>query len=149
MLSFGFRRKLTRRFISIGLEYERKTPIEHVLLRPEMYIGQIAQTKLETWKVNQENEMEKSVSVYSPGLLKIFDEILVNAADNRHRDVNMSRIDVVIEHDKATNKLLVTVENDGRGIPVEMHPTEKMYIPELVFGHLLTGSNFKDENVRW
>ena len=39
----------------------------------------------------------------------------------------------------------LTVWNDGRGIPVELHPTEQLYVPELIFGHLLTGSNFDDD----
>jgi DNA topoisomerase II len=39
----------------------------------------------------------------------------------------------------------ITVENNGKGIPVEMHSKEKVYIPEMVFGHLLAGSNFDDD----
>lgn len=40
--------------------------------------------------------MEKSILKYSPALLKIFDEILINAADNKQRDKKMSLIDVNI-----------------------------------------------------
>ena len=40
---------------------------------------------------------------------------------------------------------LISVWNGGRGIPVEMHTTEKMYVPELIFGTLLTSSNYNDE----
>jgi DNA topoisomerase-2 len=39
----------------------------------------------------------------------------------------------------------ITVYNDGKGIPIEMHSTENMYIPELIFGHLLTSSNYDDD----
>lgn len=39
----------------------------------------------------------------------------------------------------------IEVMNDGRGIPVQMHAEEGMYVPELVLGHLLTGSNFNDD----
>ena len=42
----------------------------------------------------------------------------------------------------------ITVLNDGEGLPVALHPTEGVYIPELVFGHLLTGSNFDDSRGR-
>ena len=28
--------------------------------------------------------------------------------------------------------------NDGEGIPVELHESENIYVPELIFGHLLT-----------
>lgn len=38
--------------------------------------------------------------------------------------------------------------NNGPGIPVEIHKEEKVYIPEMIFGELLTGSNFND-NEQW
>ena len=41
----------------------------------------------------------------------------------------------------------ITVWNDGRGLPIRKHTTEDLWIPELVFGHLLTGSNFDDTQV--
>ena len=44
--------------------------------------------------------------------------------------------------------LVVSIRNDGKGIPIELHKTEKLYIPELIFGHLLTGSNFNDASTR-
>jgi len=39
----------------------------------------------------------------------------------------------------------ISIWNNGEGIPVEMHTEEKMYVPTLIFGHLLTSSNFDDE----
>ncbi len=35
--------------------------------------------------------------------------------------------------------------NNGKGIPVEIHKKQKCYVPEMVFGHLLTGSNYDDD----
>ena len=129
--------------------YERKSPLEHVLLRPEMYIGQIASTSIETWKYSEDlNCMENAEIVYSPALLKIFDEILVNAADNRNRDKKMDTIKVDIIQSQQDNALSISISNNGKGIPVAIHPTENIYIPDLVFGHLLTGSNFNDSEVR-
>merc|ERR1712202_3768 len=78
---------------------------------------------------------------YVPGLYKIFDEILVNAADNKQRDKNMSRIKIDINREEGT----IQVWNDGKGIPVHMHSEHKMYIPEMIFGHLLTSSNYDDK----
>ena len=78
---------------------------------------------------------------YTPGLYKIFDEILVNAADNKQRDENMDRLDIEIDSD--TNE--ISVRNNGQGIPVVMHKEHKCYVPTLIFGHLLTGSNFDDD----
>ena len=77
---------------------------------------------------------------YSPGLYKIFDEILVNAADNKVRDDSMDTLKVDL--DPATGT--VNVYNNGDGIPVEMHKEEGVYVPELIFGHLLTSSNYDD-----
>ena len=66
---------------------------------------------------------------------------MVNAADNKQRDPSMTTIKVTI--DRAAGS--ITVWNDGKGIPVEMHSEHKCYVPELIFGHLLTGSNFDDD----
>lgn len=76
-----------------------------------------------------------------PGLYKIFDEIVVNAADNKQRDPTMDKINVTIDQAAGT----ISVKNNGKGIPVVMHSEQKMYVPELIFGHLLTGSNFDDD----
>ena len=54
---------------------------------------------------------------YVPGLYKIFDEILVNAADNKHNDKNMSEIRVTIDRESGE----ISVRNNGKGIPIEMH----------------------------
>ena len=78
---------------------------------------------------------------YAPGLYKIFDEIIVNAADNKVRDSTMDTIKVDIN----VEKNLIKVLNTGAGIPVEMHKTEGVYVPELIFGHLLTSSNYNDK----
>jgi DNA topoisomerase-2 len=39
----------------------------------------------------------------------------------------------------------ISVFNNGRGIPIEMHSKEKIYIPEMIFGHLLSSSNYDDD----
>jgi DNA topoisomerase-2 len=75
---------------------------------------------------------DESEITYVPGFFKIFDEILVNAADNKVNDPSMSIIKVVI--DRQNNQ--ISVHNDGKGIPVEMHKKEGIMIPELIFGHL-------------
>jgi Histidine kinase-, DNA gyrase B-, and HSP90-like ATPase len=77
---------------------------------------------------------------------QIFDEILVNAADNKQNDLKMSKIDVTVA-ETASGGMRITVKNNGKGIPVVLHEAEKIHIPQLIFGNLLTGSNFDDENV--
>lgn len=68
------------------------------------------------------------------------------------RDEKMSSIEVTVDltastKDK-TNKLRISIYNDGKGIPIEIHPKENILIPELLFGCLLTGSNFDDSQNR-
>ena len=43
-----------------------------------------------------------------------------------------------------TEKNRISVWNNGKGIPVVMHTKEKVWVPELIFGHLLTSSNYND-----
>lgn len=83
--------------------------------------------------------VSRSVS-YVPGLYKIFDEILVNAADNKQRDPSMDSLKVVID----VEKTYISVYNNGDGVPVEIHKEEGVYVPEMIFGHLLTSSNYND-----
>jgi DNA gyrase/topoisomerase IV subunit B len=60
---------------------------------------------------------------YNPGLVKVFDEILVNAVDNAVRDASQTRIDVTIDS-AADGAPTLSVFNDGRGIPIRKHATE-------------------------
>ncbi|KAI2622244.1 type II DNA topoisomerase [Hypomontagnella submonticulosa] len=122
--------------------YQKLTQLEHIIKRPDTYIGSVERTEQPMWVFNKEtNQMELRPKVgFVPGLYKIFDEILVNAADNKQRDPSMTFMKVTI--DRANGQ--ITVENNGKGIPVEIHDKEKVYIPEMVFGHLLAGSNFDD-----
>lgn len=39
----------------------------------------------------------------------------------------------------------ISVWNNGDGVPVEIHKEEGVYVPELIFGHLLTSSNYNDD----
>lgn len=124
--------------------YQKKSQLEHILLRPDTYIGSIEKHTQALWIYEEESKtmIHRTIS-YVPGLYKIFDEILVNAADNKQRDPKMDAVKVVIdqEHD------LISVYNSGDGVPVEIHQEEGVYVPELIFGHLLTSSNY-DDNVK-
>ena len=98
--------------------YQKKTQLEHILLRPDTYIGSIEMSTQPMWVLNPETKriVRKSVTyarprrpgrrhegaatdrgrAQVPGLFKIFDEIMVNAADNKQRDPSMTTIKVVI-----------------------------------------------------
>jgi len=121
--------------------YQKKTQLEHILLRPDSYIGSVEKVKEQMWVLDVESQqvVQKEIT-YVPGLYKIFDEILVNAADNKQRDATMDTIKIDIDAPNNT----ISVWNNGKGIPVAMHKTEKMYVPTMIFGHLLTSSNYDD-----
>lgn len=121
--------------------YQKKTQVEHILLRPDTYVGSVEKQDDQLWVWNNEKEeMEYRSISYVPALYKIFDEILVNAADNLHRDKSMNAIKIDID----TKQKRIKVWNNGRGLPIQIHKVHKVYVPELVFGHLLTSDNYDD-----
>ncbi|CAO3644648.1 unnamed protein product [Mucor fragilis] len=121
--------------------YQKKTQLEHILLRPDTYIGSIEAEEQEMYVFDSEdNTIVKKKIRYVPGLYKIIDEILVNAADNKIRDPSMNAIKVSI--DRTAN--FISIYNNGSGIPITTHKDENCYVPELIFGHLLTSSNYDD-----
>ncbi|XP_071645420.1 DNA topoisomerase 2 isoform X1 [Temnothorax longispinosus] len=122
--------------------YQKKSQLEHILLRPDTYIGSVEPLTEMMWVFDKEKEMMVQKEIrYVPGLYKIFDEILVNAADNKQRDPKMDMIKIDIDSENNT----ISVWNNGKGIPVVIHKDENMYVPTMIFGHLLTSSNYDDE----
>ena len=130
----------------LGKIYQKKTQIEHILLRPDTYIGSIEHSNntLWVWDKSTQGIMKKEIN-YAPGLYKIFDEILVNAVDNYHKSKENGNpmTAIRVEINRETN--MISVSNNGDTIPVEIHPDEKIYCAELIFGHLLTSSNYDDD----
>ena len=141
-----------KRTPSVEEVYEKKSPVEHVLLRPGMYIGSVEHTQQSMWILNHpkgdvtQGTFENKSVLYNPGLYKLFDEILVNAIDNHARDKSTSRIDVTLPQ-AGSKEPVFAVRNNGKGIPVQLHSQENVYVPEMVLGQLLTGSNFADAKV--
>ena len=130
---------------SKGELYEQLTPTEHVLRRPAMYVGSMSAQPEPLWLLEDSGLMVYREAHYVPGLYKIFDEILVNALDNRQRDpYGTDRISVEI--DSRTGRTSVT--NTGLGMPVRVHESSGVHVPELIMGNLYTGSNFDDSELR-
>ena len=128
-------------------KYKKLSQREHVLQRPGMYIGSVKKQIEELWVPKDENgsfKMEKTMVEYSPGFMKIFDEVLTNATDHSFRDSTVTTIKV--EYSKETGE--ISVWNNGSGIPIKIHKEHNIYVPELIFGHLLSGSNYDDTNTR-
>ena len=127
---------------------QKLTHIEHILKRPDSYVGPVDLNVEPYWVLNGDNsQFEKNNLKYSPALLKIFDEILVNAVDrNSMHPKQVTSISVAI--DKVSGS--VTVENNGPlgGVGIRMHEKEGIWNPELTFGHLLTSTNYDDSKKR-
>ena len=125
-------------------QIQKLTHVEHILKRPDSYVGSVIPVTESYWVLHGNIFSQQSVT-YSPALLKIFDEILVNAIDR-----NSSFPDDVKSISVTVANGVITVTNDGPlgGIAVEMHPTEKIWNPELTFGHLLTSTNYDDTQDR-
>uniref|UniRef100_A0A4W5QGK6 DNA topoisomerase 2 n=1 Tax=Hucho hucho TaxID=62062 RepID=A0A4W5QGK6_9TELE len=127
--------------LSVERIYQKKTQLEHILLRPDTYIGSVEPVTQQLWVYDENVGMNCRDVTFVPGLYKIFDEILVNAADNKQRDKTMSCIKVNIDAENNS----ISVWNNGKGIPVVEHKVEKVYVPALIFGQLLTSSNYDDD----
>ena len=130
----------------MGESIQKLTHVEHILKRPDSYVGPVSRVGEPYW-IHENGTFEKKMVVYSPALLKIFDEILVNAIDrNSMYPKNVTSLSVSI--DKTSGE--ITIENNGPlgGIAIKMHEKEDIWNPELTFGHLLTSTNYDDTQER-
>ena len=126
--------------------YQKKTDREHVLDNPEPYTGAMQLTPCQTY-VRTDNGVERKTITYIPGLYKLFDEGVVNARDHYVRQsekiaagkpaVPVTKIEINITEDG-----VISILNNGDGIDIAKHPEHKMWIPEMIFGHLRTSSNY-------
>jgi len=131
-------------------QYKKHTHREHILELPDTYVGSTETHEEVRWVYDSSTgKMAHRKVAFNPGFYKIFDEILVNARDALVRSQAakagsnsqpIKHIDISVT--RTGDKVVVDVENDGDGIPIEMHPEHKVYAPELIFGHLLTSGNY-------
>lgn len=123
-------------------QYKKLSEVEHVLARPGMYLGSVTNSEAQTWVLGEKDKsvMVEETLTWNPGLLKMFDEIASNAADEHLRSGNIKNIWVNVY--PMTGEIVV---RDDGGIPVQKHPDYGIYIPEMIFSEFRTGSNFSDE----
>ena len=129
-------------------KYQKLTQHQHILELPDTYIGSTKTNQETRWVYDAgSNKMVWRKLHFNPGLYKIFDEIVVNARDEFVRSTTtagmtpIKHIDIIVQH-KDDGDTVISVQNDGDGIPIEMNEEHKVMIPELIFGHLLTSSNY-------
>jgi len=130
-------------------KYKSHTHREHIYKIPDTYIGSVEMSTGPSWKVDK-NRMVQSTLSHIPGLYKIVDEVVVNAWDQyiRCTDSKSKRTVTYISMsiDKETG--VVTVENDGKGIDVVIIPKQGIYAVEMIFGKLLTSTNYTENEER-
>ena len=91
-------------------KYIKLSPIEHVIKKPGMYVGDL-EFRTEMQYVYNKNIIMKEIS-WSPGLYKIIDELIVNSYDQSIRDKMLKTIKVNITKDS------FVIFNDGVGIDI-------------------------------
>ena len=138
---------------TLYFDVQQKTDKQHILDNPDTYIGSVETVDSNVWIMNETNDriIEKNIN-YIPGLFKLFDEGIVNCRDhvvrmqskidqNVDNSLPVTYIDIAIQEDGT-----IVMINDGNGIDVVQHPEYKTWVPELIFGHLRTSTNYnKDE----
>lgn len=135
--------------VNLANKYQQKTDKEHILSNPDSYIGSVENVDAFVWLLNELGEriVEKNILLV-PGLFKLFDEGIVNCRDHVVRQAQavkngvnnalpVTSIDIAVQDDGT-----IVMINDGNGIDVAEHPEYKIWIPELIFGHLRTSTNY-------
>ena len=136
--------------MSLAHQYQRKSDKEHVLDNPDTYIGSVENVDASMYVFDDaSNRIVLKHVEYIPGLYKLFDEGVVNCRDHVIRMLQSSAdnkrlvtsIETTVQEDGT-----ITLSNDGNGIDIAKHPEYNIWIPELIFGHLRTSTNYdKDE----
>jgi DNA topoisomerase-2 len=125
----------------LSKQYRKHTHREHILALPDTYIGSI-ENAIEDMYVDGDNAFELKSLSFNPGFYKLFDELLVNAHDHVVR-LNQRKSDQPVKHiDISIKENTITVYNDGESIDIEKHPDYGIYIPQMIFGELLTSTNY-------
>ena len=137
---------------SLSEQYQQKTDKEHILDNPDTYIGSIENVDSMMWVYDDDtNKIVYREIEYIPGLYKLFDEGIVNCRDHVIRMINspilakkfVTYINTTISEDGT-----IVMENDGNGIDVAKHPEYDIWIPEMIFGHLRTSTNYNKNEKR-
>ena len=127
--------------------YAIKSEIEHILDRSGMYVGSTSDEVIEQllYQPSSNKIIQVKNVLYNAGIQKLFDEILSNSVDEHRRSdalFHITNIDVTVNTDGTI------IVRDNGGITVTKHKQTGILIPELIFGHLRTSSNYDDTQER-
>jgi DNA topoisomerase-2 len=123
-------------------KYKVLDQISHILLRPGTYVGS-NKPNTSIKNIIIDNKIHKKEVTYIPSFIKIFDEVVTNSVDEHQRNRLLNKIDVTIDRENNT----ISVRDNG-GIPIQIHKEYNQYVPEVIFGNLMSGSNYDDTDER-
>ena len=134
----------------LAQQYQQKTDKQHILDNPDTYIGSVENVDANMWVYDDlTNKIVLRDIEYIPGLYKLFDEGIVNCRDHVVRMIQSNMIEkkfVTYIDTTISDEGVITLSNDGNGIDIAKHPENNLWIPEMIFGHLRTSTNYnKDE----
>ena len=129
--------------MELSKQYRKHTHREHILSLPDTYIGSIENTTEDMYVVDGEKFVLDTLTTFNPGFYKLFDELLVNAHDHVVR-LKQRKSENLVKHIDISvlNETSIVMRNDGESIDVEKHPEYGVYIPQMIFGELLTSTNY-------
>ena len=148
-----------------GTQYTKVSHEDHVMIAPDTYVGSIeseaTQRDILVEKTDEDGKttfsIESRLIQCVPAFYKIFDEVLVNAADHWKRLLSFAKegkpvgtqvTEIRVDISQETGE--ISVWNNGDGIDVVYLDEYEMYPPELIFGSLLTGTNYdKSQAKTW
>ena len=140
----------------LSQQYQQKTDKQHILDNPDTYIGSVENVDALMWVYDDLTDKIVLREIeYVPGLYKLFDEGIVNCRDHVIRMIQSTMLEKKFVTYIETNINMdgtITMTNDGNGIDVAKHPEYDIWIPEMIFGHLRTSTNYNKEekkNRRW
>ena len=136
----------------LAQQYQQKTDKQHILDNPDTYIGSVENVDANLWVYNEQTKrIELREIEYIPGLYKLFDEGIVNCRDHVVRMIQSNDLHkkfVTYIETKIDNDGTITMINDGNGIDIAKHPEYGIWIPEMIFGHLRTSTNYNKNEKR-
>lgn len=124
-------------------EYKNLSPEDHFRARPQMYIGSCKQTSRKEWALVDGKSV--LITTTTPAaIFQVIKEFVGNIGDNvinsRKAGIDPGKSIITVKRGK------ITMSNQGLSIPIEKAKgkDKHLYIPEMIFGTMHSGSNLGD-----
>lgn len=112
--------------------------IQHVRMRTQVYLGNMNEVTMSVPSFVGD-AFSVTEMTFVPAALRAICEIIDNAVDE-FTNAKTAKATLEVTFDPINNK--ITVADNGRGVPIDRHASGP-HTPEVVFGSLRSGRNFK------